>query len=236
VSSEHSDAGIEALAETASMVAHELRNPIAAIRGLTATATRMYERLSDEERREFLAMIEQEARRLSRIAETASTALKLSAGSLRFDPRPASLSKLVRDVVEETATGDHPLVVETGEGVEAAFDEGRIGEAVGHVVDNAARFSPPDAPIEVRVFAEGAGLVIEVGDGGPGIPPERREEVFDRFARHRPAGYEEVGGSGLGLHIARAHVEEHGGRITIEDRPDGGTILRIVLPATREAT
>jgi signal transduction histidine kinase len=70
-----------------------------------------------------------------------------------------------------------------------------------------------------------------VADRGPGIPSERVLQVFERFGSWRPAGYEETPGAGLGLFLARAHALAHDGRVYVADRDDGGTILRVTLPA-----
>ena len=98
-------------------------------------------------------------------------------------------------------------------------------ETVSQLVENAAHFSPAEAPIAVRSRRDGASVLIEVQDAGPGIAPEHRDVVFQR-----PPGYEEVSGTGLGLFICRAHIQAQGGEISVEDPPGGGTILRIRLP------
>jgi len=97
-------------------------------------------------------------------------------------------------------------------------------------VDNAAKFSPSDAPIRVTSNARDGHATIEVTDGGPGIPPERREEVVARFANWRPDGYEDRTGVGLGLFICKGILAEHHGGLDIDDAPGGGTILRIHFP------
>jgi signal transduction histidine kinase len=114
----------------------------------------------------------------------------------------------------------------------AELDRARFAEILGHLIDNAAKYSPPDAPIEVRVHrSQDGSLLVDVVDRGPGIPPEQRETVFERYAAWRPAGYEETPGAGLGLFICRQHLKAHGGRIDIEDMDDRGTRVRITLPA-----
>ena len=112
----------------------------------------------------------------------------------------------------------------------ASVDPGRLRELVTHLVENAAKFSPAEAPIEVQVSTRGGNALIEVLDGGPGIPADRREEAFGRFVRFRPAGYEDVPGAGLGLRISRGLAEAHGGTISVEDGPSGGTMLRVTIP------
>jgi signal transduction histidine kinase len=101
-------------------------------------------------------------------------------------------------------------------------------------LDNAANYSPPDAPIDVSLTATDTEVVIEVADQGPGVPREQREEVFQRFARWRPPGFEDRPGSGLGLFICRGIAREHGGDASLAEPSEGGTILLIRLP--REGT
>ena len=196
----------------------------------------MYQTLSDDERREFFDLIDEEARHLSIVTEHASTALKIEAGALAYDRRPESITGLVREVVERTPHGEHPLTLDVEDGLVASIDRVRVADVLAQLVDNASKFSPPDAPILVRARRDDGRAVIEVEDRGPGIPEARREEVFGRFAHVRPRGYEEVPGSGLGLFISRAHVDAHGGSIAVEDiAADGeaGTMLRVELPLER---
>lgn len=218
-------------AELASMIAHELKNPMASIKGLAATGTRLYDSMSDEERLEFFKLIDDEASRLKMIAEETSTALKIDAGQLAYDIRPEALAVLVEEVVWQSPHGEHPLLVEAEPEIQVRCDRARIQEVLAHLLDNAVKFSPPDAPIEVRAYrGPHDQAIVEVADRGPGIPAEERERVFEKFARWRPASYEETPGAGLGLFICRAHLKEHGGTLDIEDGPDGGTILRFTLP------
>jgi signal transduction histidine kinase len=220
-----------AAAETVSRIGHELKNPLASIRGLATTGVKLYGSMTEEERLEFFRLIDLEAARLGRLIDQAATAMRIQAGSLRYDVRPEDLGRLVRDVAEATAPGDHPLEVDAEPGIVVQADRGRLSETLEDVLDNAARFSPPDAPIEVRVARGGdVSALLEVCDRGPGVPPEHREGVFEMFASWRPAGYEETPGAGLGLFIARSHVLAMGGRMDLEGRDGGGTMLRITLP------
>jgi len=219
-------------AETASKLAHELKNPLMAIKGLASTGARMFDQLDDQERREFFTLIDDEAARLQRIVEQAATAMKVDAEQIVYLLNEEDLGALVEHVAWATPHGDHPMTVETDPGITVQADRRHLGEAIENVIENASKFSPPDAPIDVSVRRGGDGTaVIEVADRGPGIPPERTGEVFDRFSGWRPAGYEETPGAGLGLFLTRAHVLAHAGRVVVDDRDEGGTILRITLPA-----
>jgi signal transduction histidine kinase len=217
-------------AEIASKLAHEIRGPVSTLRGLASTALVHYDGLSDEERREFLGLIRHEAERLEATVEQIAIALRLDAGSLRFDIVRQDLVGPVRAAVASVDVGEHPLDVEVPAELEAPFDAKHVATVVGQVVRNAAVYSPADAPISITLRRDGSDVLLEVVDRGPGVPPERREEVFERFTGWRPVGYEAVPGPGLGLFIARAIVEHHGGTISITDGPQGGTMLGVRLP------
>jgi two-component system, OmpR family, sensor histidine kinase KdpD len=217
-------------AEIASKLAHEIRGPVSTLRGLAGTAIAHYEGLSDGERLEFLGLIRQEAERLEATVEQVALALRLDAGSLRFDPIRQDLAGVVSSAVRSVDVGPHPIEVDAPGQLEGIVDATHLTTAVVQLVRNAALFSPPEEPISVVLRAEGADAVIEVTDRGPGVPAEHREEVFERFAGWRPIGYEAAPGPGLGLFIARAIVERHGGTISVTEGAEGGTMLRIRLP------
>jgi signal transduction histidine kinase len=217
-------------AETAAKLAHELRNPLMAIKGLASTGVRMFDRMTEDERREFFRLIDEEAARVRRVVDQSAEALAVDADRVVYDRRPEDLAALVEEVAWEAPHGAHPMSVESEMGVTALVDRRSIGNVVTGLIDNAAKYSPPDAPIEVVVRRDEGGAVVEVADRGPGIPLDRVDGVFERFASWRPAGYEETPGAGLGLFLARRHVDAHGGRIDVVDRDEGGTILRVSLP------
>ena len=218
-------------AELISTITHELKNPIMAVKGLASTGSRLYASLDDAERRDLFRLIDVEAGRLKLIADETSTAMKLDAGSLAYDRRDEDVGRIVEEAAWRTPVGDHPMRVTADKDLVAAVDRMRLGEVVTHLVDNAAKFSPPEAPIDVHVGRADGGIRIDVADAGPGIPPERRATAFDRYGSWRPTGYEEAPGAGLGLSIARAHVEAHAGRLDIVDAETRGTILRVWLPS-----
>jgi two-component system sensor histidine kinase KdpD len=220
----------DALPAILSRIAHELRNPLASIKGLATTGAEHYASMSDDERVEFFRLIDAEANRLRRLVDHAATAMRLSAGVLNYELSTGDLGRLTRTVVDRYPWGEHAIEVRTDEGVSADVDELRFRESLENVLDNAARFSPPDAPISVRVGRDEEGSpLVEIGDRGPGVPVDHREEIFTMFSSWRPAGYEETPGAGLGLFITRSFVEAMGGRVELGEREGGGTMLRITL-------
>jgi signal transduction histidine kinase len=216
-------------AEIAAMIAHEVRGPVSTVRGLAGTALSHYDRLDDDERRELLGLIEQESRRLLATVTQASTALKVDAATITYDIRQQGLAATVREGIATADIGQHPLELELAD-EEVPLDRKWIIEVVRQLVDNAAKFSPQDAPIHVNARVEDGGATIEVIDHGPGIPLERREEVFGKYPNWRPDGYEQEAGSGLGLFLVRGIVLGHLGEVGIVDAPGGGTMLRVRIP------
>lgn len=229
----------DTLGERAALVSkltHEIRGPVSTIRGLVGTTLAHYDRLDDGERREFLELIRHEADRLERTVEQVALALKLDAGTLRFDIRMQDLGVLVQAAADAAETGDHPVEVRTHGQVEAAVDGIHVAFVVRQLLENAAIFSPTGSPISVSLTAEGNDALIRVIDRGPGIPEDERDGVFERFTGWRPTGYEDRPGTGLGLFISRAIVEEHGGEASIVDGPTEGTMLVIRLPLEARMT
>jgi signal transduction histidine kinase len=220
----------ESSADLVSKLTHEIRGPVSTLRGLVGTTLTHYDHLSDEERREFLHLMRHEADRLERTVEQVAFALKLDARSVRFDIRPRDLAAIVRETAQAADTGDHPLEVEVAESIEAPIDAALIASVVHQLIDNAVTFSPPDSPITIGLRRDGDDALIEVTDRGPGVPPDKREAVFERFADWRPPSYEDRPGTGLGLFISRAVAREHGGEASIADGPAGGTMLLVRLP------
>lgn len=217
-------------AEVAAMVAHDVRGPLGTMKGLATTIRKSYGQLGDEERLEFIGMIERESTRLLGLVDHIALALRVDARTLDLQVRPQVLAPLVRQAVDARDLPPHPLDLDAPDDVTAPADAKWLPVAIGEALDNAARFSPPETPIAVRVRTDGARATIEIEDRGPGVPVERRDEVFQRFARWRPPGYEDRPGSGLGLFICRGIAREHGGDAWLLDGTDGGTILRIELP------
>jgi signal transduction histidine kinase len=217
-------------AEIASMVAHEVRGPVSTVRGIASTSLTHFERLSDEERREFLEMIEQESGRLMETVDQMSMALKVDAGTLPYQKEAVDLGEVTRAGAAAAGVVDHGIEVHVDGPIPVQADPRRLQEVVRQLVSNAARYSPSGSPIEVEARRDGATGVIEVSDEGPGIPADMRERVFEKFPNWRPDGYVDQPGTGLGLFICRGIVTEHAGEIGVVGGPGGGTMLRVRIP------
>ena len=222
-------------ADLVSMLAHELQGPITTIRGIATTARAHYDRLSDDEKVEFLGLIEQESDRMLDVVDQASLAMRLAAGRLAVPPGPTELGAIASEGIDAAALADdRPVELDRVE-VPIVGDRAMLTEVVRQLVRNADAFSPPSEPVTVRVRREDADAVLEVIDRGPASPRTAGRPSSSCSRSGGPRGYEEVQGTGLGLFICHTIVDEHRGKISIEGAPGGGTMLRVRLPLGESA-
>ena len=203
-----------------SRVSHELRTPITIIDGFVMTMLDHGEHLDDEQRRDILRRCRTASARLSRLIEELITLARLETGVIQSQPTPTKMKKLLDDVA--LAATDPSLVrVEAPDDLILTIDPELTRRALGFLVDNAAKYGNEAT---IVITEDGA---IEVLDRGPGIADDVKESVFELFTRGRATT--DIPGLGLGLPMARTLVAAMGGEMTIDDRPDGGTVVRIVL-------
>jgi two-component system sensor histidine kinase ChvG len=221
---------IDATDAFAADVTHELKNPLASLRSAVDTLERVEDPVL---RRQMLDVVRQDVCRLDRLVVDIAEASRLDAELSRARFEPIDLGKLIESML--------PLWEgRSDKGVEIAFarprvrtamvsgDESRLKRLIDNLVDNAISFSPAGGVVEVRAAAVGDEVLVSIQDEGPGVPGEAREEIFHRFHSVRPE--EDFGRhSGLGLAIARAIVDGHGGSIDIEDRDDGASGARFIV-------
>jgi two-component system sensor histidine kinase ChvG len=212
-------------------VSHELKNPLAAIR----SAVEVAETSNDpSERRAFLRIVQTNVARMERLLTELREITHLETDLERSATERVDLCELIAGTVEGARLRGLPAdvdveVIDPGRPVVAWVYPEKIVRVLENVMDNALSFAPCGTTVEVFIVRNSAGAVIEVRDRGPGIAPEDRERVFERFYSDRPGG---VGHSGLGLSIARAIVDAHAGQIRVIGCNGGGTVVRIDLPAT----
>ncbi len=217
-----------------SLVIHELRNPLVGI----DTAARVLSReLGAHPSSQRASAIASEARHLLGLLESVADAEAAAAGRLRSILRPIDLAALVRETIAGPHIGGHPVAVRgTDVSVMVDADDRRIRQVLSNLLQNAAQYSPPGTPIEVTVGVDPRRrtATVEVRDRGPGIPTRERRRLFQKFARLTTA--DGTRGSGLGLYICRAIVEDHGGEIRLDRPSGGGSAFSFELPIHREAT
>ncbi len=213
---------------------HELRSPLTAMRGELEVARRR-ERTPEEYRQVIDSALE-EVGRLSRIAEDLLTLTRSEAGVTPLQTREVDLAEGARRAVERLARRAEEkgveVNVEPGNGVRARVDPDLVDRVVWNLLDNALKLTPSGGRIDVAVTADGVYVVLEVADTGPGIPPDRLDQIFERFYRLDPSrshgGGE--GGAGLGLAIVRAICHLHGGWVEARNREGNGAVLRAAFP------
>jgi K+-sensing histidine kinase KdpD len=203
-----------------SRVSHELRTPITIIDGFVMTMLDHGDRLDEDARRDMLRRCRTASARLSRLIEELITLARLETGVIQSQPAPTKMKKLLDDVAQ-AATNPSTVHIEAPDDLVLTIDPELTRRALGFLVDNAAKYGHEAT---VVVTADGS---IEVLDRGPGIADDVKESVFELFTRGRATT--DIPGLGLGLPMARTLVAAMGGEMTIADRPDGGTVVRIVL-------
>jgi signal transduction histidine kinase len=217
-------------------VAHELRTPLAAIRGYLDC---LLEGLAGEvppAQKELLEITRGSTERLTRLITDLLDLARIEAGRVEFHPRPLSLGELVEDVIDELRT------LAAGKGVDlagviprtdllVAADRDKLHQILLNLGDNAVKFTPPGGRVRVTAAAgDEATVVITVEDTGEGIPVDELAQVFDRFYQVRDPGASPRG-SGLGLTITKRLVDLHGGTIRVTGAPGGGSAFVVCLPA-----
>ena len=225
-------------AEFLGMVSHELRAPLAAIKGSAAAVLRAAATLDPAEIQQFFRIIDDQADHLLDLTGGLLDVARIDAGELSLTVEAVDVAALV-DQARNTflnGGGRDNLSIELPDGLPKVLaDRRRIAQALGNLLSNAARHSAESSVIRVSAAMEGVHVALTVADDGVGIAPERLPRLFRRFSR--PEGDEHgSGGAGLGLAICRGIVEAHGGRIWAES---GGLGLRskftFTLPAAPEA-
>lgn len=218
-----------------SSVTHDLRTPLSSIK---ASATSLLEEgvaFDPTQRKDLLKTIAEESDRLNRLIGNLLDLSRLRAGALV----PEKIATPIEDVIESVVTrlrkvlGERRVQLRIRDGIPPVpMDVLQIDQVLSNLLENAARYAPADSEIEIKAARWHNSVEMEVADRGPGVPPEERDRVFEEFYRGE-AGLRESG-AGLGLSIARAVVQAHGGEMWIRETPGGGASVGFRLPIYRE--
>ncbi len=212
-------------------VTHDLRTPLTAIRAAATTLVSQPD-LPDPARRELAVVVDEESARLDRLIGQAVEMAQLDAEAIRIDAKPQG----VRELIETTLEQMRPLLrgrvvsVEAAEGLpKAPMDRALMRRVLRHLIENAAKYSPADSPITVRAARDDYRLLVAVADRGPGIDVSEQPFVFDKFFRGSKQK-SQVTGTGMGLAIAKAIVEAHGGGIELKSHAGEGSEFIFWVP------
>ncbi len=219
--------------ESLSILAHDMRTPLTSIKGYATTLLMEEVQFSPDKQREFLQLIDEECDTLVSLIHDLLESSVLDAGAMKLELQPVLLPRLATKVVAEMQhpRRQHRFLVDFPDRlplVEA--DPDRILQVFRNLLDNAVKYSPHGGLVVVRAQAGEHEITISVADPGIGIAPEHLNQLFDKFFRVRSRTGLRTVGSGLGLPIARAIVEAHGGKIWAESQVGQGSIFYFTLP------
>jgi PAS domain S-box-containing protein len=214
-----------------SIVSHELRTPVALIKGYASTLRRDDAKWDRATVNDSLAVIEEEADRLSRMIDDLLDASRLQAGGLSLNRADVSLPAMAERLAERfrTQSAKHEFVVDFPQNFPILLaDENRIEQVLSNLISNAIKYAPKG---EIRISGQmrSEQVIVCVSDQGPGIEAKDLPHVFDRFYRSTKA-VKNTKGAGLGLYLARAIIEAHGGRMWVDPQPASGARICFSLP------
>lgn len=211
-------------------MSHEFKTPLTSIKA--ATTSLLGDPSQPEAGRiELLTIADEEADRLRKLIDDTIEMARLDSAQADLHLEPSDLAGIVRETVASmrTAIEDRAVEIVSDQPLPPVLlDRRLVALAVKQLLDNALKYSPPGAPVTIRVHDSQAGAAIEVTDRGKGIPAPEQARVFDRFYRS-PTVQDRIPGSGLGLSITHSIARAHRGTVTVESRP-GQTTLRLTLP------
>jgi len=216
----------------AAVVAHDLRNPLAMIHTSASFLLDVVPDAGREMEREQFRAIHRSASRALRLTRDLMDVTRMETGKLEMESAPVPLAVVVDEAVaphRHAAEGRGlELRVELAEGLPPVLaDRDRVVQVLDNLLANAVKFTPAGGAVRVSAARRGGEVLVSVEDSGPGLPEEALERVFDRFWQ---AERIDNRGLGLGLAIVRGLVEAHGGRVWVENRPEGGAAFRFTLP------
>jgi len=219
-------------------ISHELRTPLTVIRGESQFALRGADKAPDAYKDALQRILEQ-AEQLSRLVDDLLFIARSDAGSTRLERKAVALDKLVGQVCADVQTLAHAkkIAIEfRAEIVDAVVsgDHGRLRQLFLILLDNAIRYSKPASQAAVFMAPGPRGVVVQVRDTGIGIPPEELDQVFERFYRGDNAVTHHAEGLGLGLPVAKAIADAHGGEIIVNSELDRGTTITVILPTAQK--
>ena len=211
------------------VTSHEIRGPLTAIIGGLDTVRTRAESLSPQQRDGLLDMAAQQGRQLARLVDDLLITSQLQGGKLALHPRPCNLRETIEQAVDAAASKrrDHTLEV-FAEPLTCVLDGARVSQVVRNLVENAYKYTPKRSRVAVTAGAAPGGVAIEVEDDGPGIPADKRDDLFDAFTRVEETAADREG-AGLGLFVVGQLVEAMQGRIDVSSSSEG-TKFAIHIP------
>lgn len=220
-------------------VSHDLRGPLTTIKGYLSCLIEDQGATPLDQAKAFLQAINSATGHLSYLVEQLLEATQLESGTIRLDLQELSVRKVLDECAEllgpQARAGGLELSVSVDSGSDLGWraDRGRVLQILSNLVGNACKFTPPGGRVSVAARAQGPDIHFCVEDTGPGIAPEHKEKIFDRFFQLDPKGLHPGKGLGLGLNIVRGLVALHGGDVRVESELGRGSRFHVRLPRSR---
>jgi PAS domain S-box-containing protein len=221
-----------------SVISHELKTPISIIKGYASTLARKDAQFDAQGLQSRLMAIEEEVDRLDKLVGNLLYASRIQANGLQMDITPLDLEHLIRSVLRrlKAKAPDVRITLSIPERLPTVMaDRDRIEEVLQNLLDNAIKYSPRHPEISVSCFSTGEEVIVSIKDSGMGISVREQEQIFERFQRVGEPQSRSTPGAGLGLYIARAIIEAHGGRIWVESTLREGSTFSFSLPREEKA-
>jgi len=226
------EASFEQMRRFTADVSHELRTPLTAIRSVGEVGLR--EPRDGRDYRSIIGSMLEEADRLSGLVDRLLTLSRAESGHAKLTVEVVDLKELAEDVVSYLGVlaeeKGQSLIVDAVGAPRGSADRLVLRQSLINLVDNAIKYTPSGGHIRIHVADTASGPSVAVSDSGPGVAPEVRTRVFDRYERGGESRSNDIGGSGLGLAIAKWAVEVNGGQLRLENTNDTGSTFRITLP------
>jgi PAS domain S-box-containing protein len=216
-----------------SVISHELKTPVALIKGYADTLLREDASWDKQTTKESLTVILEEADRLNELVDNLLDASRLQAGALPLEMSDVALDVLANRVAKrfQTQTEIHEITVNFPDDFPYVIgDPGRLGQVLDNLVSNAIKYSPQGGHIAIEGRVTPKEVVVTISDQGVGIPLEESQRVFERFFRGQRERHQSTPGAGLGLYLAKAIVEAHNGRMWVESNPGQGSAFSFSIP------
>lgn len=222
-----------------SMASHELKTPVTSIKGFTQLLVRRFQRLGDEESLRFLARMDTQLNKLTKLISDLLDLSKIQAGRLEYREEPFELNALLKEIIENVqgTTATHALILKAStheEHVNVLGDKDRVGQVFINLLTNAIKYSPKANRVLVQITKEGENAVVRVQDFGVGIAPNHQQQIFERFYQINEPDLKTYPGLGIGLYISKEIVERHHGHIKVNSRKGEGTTFSVFLPLSHE--
>ncbi len=212
-------------------ITHEFRTPLTSIKASITSLISDFQ-LDQTQRQELLTIINEESDRLNRLVGEATEMAQLDAHEVKLNIEPQHIREAIDGALEESKPllRAHPIEVGLPNYLPPVLmDVDRIKEVLRHLLENAAKYSAPDSPIFISSEVQNGRVVTNVADRGAGIDDLERSMIFDKFYRGQGQRHR-VQGTGMGLAIAKAIVEAHGGRIGVTSQLSQGSVFSFGLP------